>query len=96
MMSPAYRLGDVPTPFGPMRLTVSGLAEVVTRCDAPNLQSLADQIRMMTPVTARHLATALLRPCGGAGQIDSLSDADVASLMPAAACCITDALTGRS
>ncbi|MGJ8561092.1 MAG: hypothetical protein ACSHX3_12720 [Litorimonas sp.] len=96
MMSLVYRLGDVSTPLGPMRLTVSGLAEVVARCDTPDLLSLADQIRVMTSATARHVAMALLRPCGGAAHVDSLSDAQVAALMPAAARCITDALTGRS
>lgn len=93
MMSNAYRLGDVPTTYGPMRLTVGGLAEMATRCDALDLQSLADKVRVMTPVTARHLATVLLRPCGGAERVKGLSDVQVAALMPAAARCITDALT---
>lgn len=96
MNSLGYRLGDVPTAFGPMRLTVGGLAEIVARCETPDLQSLADAIRAMSPATARHLATALLRPCGGASEVEGLSDSQVAILMPSAACCITDALALRS
>lgn len=91
-----YRLGDVPTACGPMRLTVGGLAEMTVLCDTPDLQSLANHIRAMSPATARHVATVLLRPCGGAGLIDGASDAQVAALMPAAARCITDALTVSS
>jgi hypothetical protein len=75
-----------------MRLTVGAMAEIIALCDVPDLQSLADQVRAMTPVTARHLATALLRPCGGAKQVEGLADEQVAALMPAAARCITNAL----
>jgi hypothetical protein len=96
MMAPDYRLGDVPTPCGPMRLTVGGLAEMAVLCDAPDLPSLASQIRTMDPATARHLTIVLLRPCGGAERVAGLSNAQVAALMPAAARCITDALTVRA
>lgn len=96
MNSFGYRSGDVPTSVGLMRLTVGGLAEIVARCDTPDLQSLAGKIRAMTPATARHLATTLLRPCGGAAAVEGLSDVQVAILMPAAASCITGALALRS
>ena len=96
MMAPDYRVGDVPTIYGPMRLTVGGLAEMAARCDAPDLPSLASRIRAMGPATARHLAIVLLRPCGGAERVAGMSDAQVAALMPAAARCITDALTVRA
>lgn len=96
MMSSDFRVGDVPTACGPMRLTVGGLAEMAARCDTPDLQSLATKIRAMDLETARHLAIVLLRPCGGAERVAGMSDAQVAALMPAAARCITEALTVRA
>lgn len=91
-----FRPGDVVSPVGVMRLTVGGLAEITTRCEAPDLSGLTTKIRTMTPETARHLAAALLRPCGNAQTVNTLSDAQVATLMPAAARCITDALAASS
>lgn len=90
-----FRPGDVVGPLGVMRLTVGGLAEIAARCDVPDVPSLAATIRTMTPETARHLASALLRPCGGVQAVATLSDPQVAALMPAAAHCITDALVLR-
>lgn len=87
-----FRSGDVASPVGVMRLTVGGLAEITARCEVLDVSSLAAKIRTMTPETARHLATALLRPGGSAQTVTTLSDAQVAALMPAAADCITDAL----
>lgn len=91
-----FRLGDVPSALGPMRLTVGGLAEIVTRLGVLNLSSLVDEIRRMSPPTARHVAAALLHPYGNADRVESLSEAQIAALMPAAARCITAALAGRS
>lgn len=92
----SYRPGDVLSVSGPMRLTVGGLAEIVARTVTPDLQGLADQIRAMSPETARHLAAALLRPCGNGDAIEGLSDANIAALMPSAARCVAAALSERS
>lgn len=89
-----YRPGDVPTAIGPFRLTVGGLAEIAARLNAQNVGALAEQVRAITPNTARHLAVALSRPCGNAASIERLPDAQIALLMPAAARCITTALGG--
>lgn len=96
MSLPGYRPGDVPTDIGPFRLTVGGLADIVVRLNTPDVGALADKIRVMTPTTARHLATALLRPCGNDARVEHLSDAQIATLMPAAARCITAALADRT
>jgi len=95
-MDCTFRPGDVPSPLGPMRLTVGGLAEITARLDVPDLPSLAEAVRAMRPDTARDLATVLLRPCGHESKVAILSDAEVAALMPAAARCITHALATRS
>ena len=95
-MESSFRLGDVPSPLGPMRLTVGGLAEITSRLDVADLPSLAEAVRAMRPDTARDLATVLLRPCGHESKVASLADADVAALMPAAARCISHALATRS
>jgi len=90
-----FRIGDVPSALGLMRLTVGGLAEIVARLETPDLPALADRIREMSPPTARHVVAALLRPCGNADRVGSLTDSQIAPLMPAAARCITTALVGR-
>lgn len=89
-----FRQGDEPSPLGPLRLTVGGLAEIVTRLETPDVSALAQEIRHMTPQTGRYIAAALLRPAGGAVRVDDLTDAQVADLMPAAARCIKAALAG--
>ena len=96
MTAQGFRPGDVVSPAGAMRLTVGGLAEIAERCAAPDVSSLAAKIRTLTPDTARQIAVALLRPCRGSQRVASLSDTQVAALMPAAARCITDALAARS
>jgi hypothetical protein len=86
-----YRTGDVPTPIGPLRLTVGALAEMAERLDAPSPTTLSNRIRVMTPETARHLLIALLRPSGRAAQVAGLSDAQVAARMPDVSRCIVQA-----
>jgi hypothetical protein len=95
MSAADFRMGDVSSALGPMRLTVGGLAEIVARLETPDLPALAGRIREMSPPTARHVVAALLRPCGNAGRIESLTDAQIAPLMSAAARCITTALASR-
>lgn len=90
--SPDYRPGDVQTPYGPLRLTVGALAELSDRLDAPSPKDLADRLRCMSFETSRTLLTALLRPCGNKDRIDTLDQAQLADLMPAATQCIVQAL----
>lgn len=87
-----YRPGDEPTPLGPLRLTVSALAEIADRLGASGPGQLAKLIRDLGPDRARHLLVALLRPSGTEQRVTRLSDREVADLMPSVARCISRAL----
>lgn len=87
-----YQLGDIATPYGPLRLTVSGLAELADCWDASTPSALADRVRDLRPDDVRRLLTTLLRPSGRPEQAASLSDVDVLALLPAVTACLVQAL----
>ncbi|MEL6687424.1 MAG: hypothetical protein AAFP97_07365 [Pseudomonadota bacterium] len=91
-----YRLGDVQTPHGTLRLTVGALAELSSELDAESPKQLAERLRQLTPETSRILLAALVRPFGEEGSVSELDNAELARLMPAATQCILNALEPRT
>ena len=89
----SYRPGDVDTALGPLRFTLSALAEITETLRAPDVQNLSARLRDFRPDAARSLLTALLRPSGNASAVAGLSDKTVAAHLGSVSACILGALT---
>lgn len=93
---PTYRLGDVLTDLGALRLTLAGLAELADQHDAPCARRLAQRIRVLNPDMARHLLTVLLRPSGDAARVARLTPRQVLAYLPSVTTAIVRAFSAET